>query len=215
MDYPLVACITPSGYRPVFLKRCIEQFLAQDYENKIMVIVLTDNNYKGHIDFEWYSLLCSENPLPIQMVFDNGKIGSKRNSAVAATNAEIIVHMDDDDTYSPDWVTKSVAHLLRTNSHLTGLASAKFSDGVNAWQYIYNSGQPYVMGATMCYLRSMWERNNFGNDLPDDKRAEDAAFCTNAGIITPHFYIDSFTATIHPNNTAKKSLNNPKIYKPI
>lgn len=209
MDYPLVACITPSGYRPVLLKRCIEQFLEQDYENKIMVIVFPDNDWDKHIDFEWYEKLCTENIIPIQVVFKEGNIGAKRNAAVEATDAEIIVHWDDDDNYSPDWITKSVAHLLRTNAHLTGLASAKFTDGANTWQYIYNSGQPYVMGATMCYLRSMWERNKF----PDKNVGEDNAFCTNAGIISPHYYIDSFMATIHPNNTAKKSLDNPKIYK--
>lgn len=182
--YPKVTVITPTTYD-------------REEMNNLSRVMIEKQDYKGDIEH----LFC----------FDTGSVGFKRNYLCDNAKGDIIIHADSDDIYAPDWITKSVEHLINTKSDLAGLSHANFTDGVNSWRYTYRWAQPYILGATMCYWRKTWERNKF----PDKNVGEDASFCANAGIITPHYYIDGFTATIHPNNTAKKSLNNPKIYKPI
>lgn len=181
--YVLVTVITPTTLdREQFNESIIQQFNAQDYPNKEHLFSTSDLT-----------------------------IGDKRNMLCSLAKGRIIIHMDSDDIYAPDWITKSVNALINSGAQLTGLSTAKFTDGTNNWQYIYKSPQPYILGATMCYYKSMWEQNKF----KDINVGEDAMFCANAGLILPHDYIDGFTATIHPGNTAKKSLSNRNIYRRI
>lgn len=197
MNNPLVSVITPTANRPELLRRCIDQFLAQDYANKEMVIVhdnMEDVPYGGMF------------PMGVIRIMEPGLIGYKRNLACKLSVGEIIVHMDDDDLYAPDWITRSVAALGYND--LTGLSSAYFlQPGKHLWQYTYGGKQPYVLGATMCYWKKTWERNQFKTHVGKKvqrvvRSGEDALFCANAGHIAPHDYIEGFTAIMHGKNTA-------------
>ena len=118
------------------------------------------------------------------------------NGICGIASGEIILHMDDDDIYATDWISKSVDALLCCGGGCTGLSKAYFKHG-EQW-YLYQAqenAQPYVCGATMCYYRETWMRNPFNNV----NRGEDLQFQTNAGV-RPHNYIDGFTATIHGDN---------------
>lgn len=206
-----VTVITPTKGRPEYLKKCIEGFLAQDYPNKWMVIIADD--YKADIPADWYFKLCIEKCVPISLITHKGTtIGTKRNIGCGlAGKNDIILHMDDDDYYHPEWISKSVAFLEHSGADLTGLNSAYFANNDHKWQYIYQPPQPFVMGATMCYRKSLWERNKF----PDKQVGEDNAFCANAGIITSHSQIDLFCATIHDNNTSPKNTKDSRVFRQI
>lgn len=130
--------------------------------------------------------------------FSDNPIGTKRNILCARAEGDIIIHADSDDYYAPDWITRSVEHLLSSGADITGLKRAYFYEpGKNLWQYNYTGSQGYVIGATMCYKRSWWEQNPF----KDFQVGEDLKFCVHANV-KAHDYINGFYASIHNQNTA-------------
>lgn len=146
-------------------------------------------------DIEW--LVC----------YDDVPIGMKRNSLVAAATGDIICHVDSDDYYSPDWITKSVEALVNSNAELTGLSSAYFAKNGKLLDYTYTGKMPYVCGATMCYWRSTWEKRKF----KDINSGEDTMFCEGRKVFA-HDYKTGFLANLHDNNTA--SGKNMRIFTP-
>lgn len=168
--YPLVSIITPCTHdREHMIVRLTEMVNAQDYHN-----------------LEWLRS------------YSDGTVGAKRNELCNIAKGEIILHMDSDDTYSFDWISKSVGALITSGGNCTGLSKAYFKQGENWYLYqAQENAQPYVCGATMCYYRSLWERSPFR----DIRCGEDLYFQTNA-VVRPHKHIAGFTAIIHGNNTS-------------
>jgi len=142
-------------------------------------------------------------PIEHIIVKDEGFVGYKRNLACERASGEIIIHFDSDDWYGPDWVSKSVMHLLLSNADVGGLSSFYFYNETDdlAWRYAFpNSG--WVAGATMCYRRSFWQRHKFHNL----QIGEDNQFCQGA-IVQPHNHMENFVARIHTENTSSKDVN--------
>lgn len=130
-------------------------------------------------------------------------IGEKRNQACAMATGEVIVHYDDDDFYSHDYISKALGHLCFTGAYVTGLSSAYFLHENNreAWLYKYNGSAPYVIGSGMMYYKRVWE----GNRFKYVNNGEDTMFLANAGFVSPHGNIDTFVAMIHGGNTASQN----------
>lgn len=187
-----VSVITPTANRYNLLERCVRQFEAQDYADKELLIG------DGSDTARYYNTIPDRRFMHKHTVITlkDMSLGLMRNNLCGLVNGEIILHMDDDDIYATDWISKSVEALVHCGGGCTGLSKAYFKHG-DQW-YLYQAqenAQPYVCGATMCYYRSTWERNPFNNV----NRGEDMQFQTNAGV-RPHTYIDGFTATIHGDN---------------
>lgn len=186
--YIKVTVVTPTGNRPELLKRCIEQFAAQDYPNKEMIIVMDKLEDCPHLK--------GYGNIVFTKIFQ-GSIGAKRNEGAAAAKGKIILHMDDDDTYAPDWISKSVDYLINTKADIVGLSNAYFYQPPVLYEYKYGGGQSYVIGASMCYWRRVWEKKQFKNT----NSGEDAIFQQGCKVL-PHHYKNSFVANIHGANTA-------------
>lgn len=166
----LVTVITPTTHdRDAMNKRIRRIIAAQDYP------------YVEHI-----------------FAYGTGSIGLKRNLLCAQAKGEIILHADSDDYYATDWISKSIEAL--GDNDLTGINRAFFyRPHTHLWEYNNQRNQRYVIGASMCYRKSMWERNKFREDI---RQGEDAYFCQNSGHIMPHDYHDGFCAILHGSNTA-------------
>ena len=164
-----VTCITPSTPdRVVFNERIKQIFEAQDYADKEHIMLLSP-----------------------------GTIGDKRNQCISYGTGEIILHLDSDDIYAPDWVSRSVNALLQSNADMVGLRSAYFYvENNRLMDYNYHGGQPYTIGAAMCYKRNAWERGQFQSV----STGEDLLFCSGKRIVC-HDYKEGFAAIIHDNNT--------------
>jgi glycosyltransferase involved in cell wall biosynthesis len=190
-----VSCIMPTAGRTGFVKRAVENFLAQDWEDKELIIICEKAD-KATLK---KTLPAADNIWEIAMV-DKETIGAKRNLGASFSTAEIIVHMDDDDLYAPDWISRSVQALTSSGGNLTGLSTAYYKDVLNDALYLYTyprTAQPYVLEATMCYYRKYWEQRPF----KEISEGEGIDFCAGA-IVRPHMYVNGFTATLHGANTA-------------
>lgn len=187
---PKVTVITPStGDRHEMLKRCVQLFKAQDYPNKELCIADTgmleclmdiDNNI-----WHWESK-CK-------------LIGEKRNELCSLAKGGIIVHMDSDDLYAPDWLTRCVQELQ--DKPCTGLRQIYIHDLPNDKAYLYSYpdfGQLYLAEATLAYRKSHWEKHPHFNH----QTGESAPLYVGA---KAHDYIHGFMATIHGGNTTTGS----------
>lgn len=185
MSLPLVSVICPTTHdRKSYNETILNNFIRQDYINK-------------KLTFD----------------YNSGTIGDKRNRLCEAAVGEVICHFDSDDIYSDDWISESVRSLLVSRADIVGLSQLNFYDQAKqaGYQYTYNDPvRPWVAGATMCYLKSFWEKNRFVRW----QTGEDQMFCNGAagGIpkIYDHGYIEGFLASIHEGNTSRRQLYNPR-----
>lgn len=201
MSSPTVTVITPTTEdRAHFNERCIEQVQKQDYPNII-----------EHL-FDYSHFM----------------IGRKLNNLCNQSLGEIIIRIDSDDIYSSDWVSRSVEALITSPYVITGLREGYFISDDRIYQNIYPKGsQPCLLGATMCFYRSIWNQEipmkedgtyhlKFNTNKP---HGEDVIFCddiSKAGMLVgEHNYIEGFLATVHENNTSVKRLGNKHAFKRV
>jgi hypothetical protein len=133
--------------------------------------------------------------------YSDSVIGTKRNNLANTAIGDIIVHMDSDDYYAYDWVSKCVQELQQSpTADIVGLSQFYATGG---YKYVGSNSSKIVWGATMAYRKTFWERNKFA----DMHIGEDYMFCKKANTyINP--YIDGFLATIHSGNTSPKNTQN-------
>lgn len=207
MTNPLITCIMPTADRPEFVMGAVNKFLRQDYSNTELVII--DDGVKSCVD-----LIPNLNNINYYYLKPPNTIGTKRNLACEKSNGEFIIHMDDDDWYAPDWISRQVENLLNTGGDITGLNSIIFHSSSLERSFVYrnvDNNKPWILGATMAYKKSVWENYKFKNM----QVGEDTDFLKNsAGKIVVLNYLNGFVAMVHSNNTSIKYVErNPLKWK--
>jgi glycosyltransferase involved in cell wall biosynthesis len=179
-----VSCIMPTTEkRKAFHPLAIEYFHRQDYQDKELIM------------------------------FDGeGTIGAKRNACCKMATGDIILHLDDDDWYAPDWISKAVACLINNDAAIVGLNNAYFYRPTDQrlWQYRYpDNWRKWVAGATMCYRKDFWQQHRFENI----QVGEDNNFVLNTNSRIAFIdYPEGFVSILH-NNTSPKHTND-KLWHP-
>lgn len=143
--------------------------------------------------------------------YSEEKIGVKRNSLCKAATGEIIVMMDSDDRYAPDWISRCVEALIETGADIVGNSEAIFYHIENnkIARYTYASQhQTWLCGATLAFRKSLWARNPF----PEEQIGEDWGFIYGyksslKPILRNMEYYDGFLASIHTRNTSPKIID--------
>lgn len=203
-EFPLVSCIMPTYNRPEFIRDAVNQFLAQNYPNKELIIIDdSENSIKP--------LITDNHQIIYTRLHDKLDIGSKRNMACQMSNGQFIIHLDDDDFYASNWIEKQLAFLLDHELEVTGLSTPLFYDRStsNFWQYNYPvKNKPWVYGATLCYTKELWESNPF----PVMNCGEDNAFVWAQCVqkILPNNTINAYIGHIHHKNTSPKQIDNDR-----
>ncbi len=197
-SWPLVSCITPTYNRPELLRQSISLFLQQEYENKELIIIddsSISQQYSNIVELE-----------AVKHIFFREKqtIGEKRNTACEYATGEIIVHWDDDDWYTPQWIKQQVLALQKGNTKITGLDKPFFySEKLNkAWQYIYPENEKkWVYGATLAYWKSVWQSHPFSKI----NIGEDNMFVWQGSQpVVAHNFVEGYLGRIHIGNTSPK-----------
>jgi len=167
---PLISCVMPTRRRPCDVAQSIQYFLRQDYPNRELIIVYTDeNDLPGMIDAPMVRTLHSAQTT----------IGGKREDGTRASNGEIIVHWDDDDWYSPERLRLQAEPIIRGLADITGLNDFLFmtvpagdfwsvSRALFARMFAEN-----VAGGTLMFRREVWQHSG---PYPAISLREDAMF---------------------------------------
>ncbi|MDH3307058.1 MAG: glycosyltransferase [Acidimicrobiia bacterium] len=197
---PLVSCIMPTHNRRTFVPFAIEYFLRQDYPRRELIVV--DDGTDSVAD-----LIPDDPSIRYVRLERPTSLGAKRNRACELAEGEVIVHWDDDDWSAPWRLSYQVSELLRTQSDVSGLRRVTFYDiaAQAAWEYTYppSRAKPWVSGGTLCYTKSLWERNAF----PQLSQGESTAFLWQTRNKKVHSLTNSsfYVAMIHDANSGRKN----------
>lgn len=175
----------------------------------VTVIVPTTHDRKEFND-RLHKMFDEQDYFPRTILFDckEGSVGEKRNRLCDKALGTVILHMDSDDAYSPDWISRSVEALLKNKAQVVGIDHFNLYENKEGYHTFYRytaakTHTPQLAGATLCYLKSFWEQHPFmGRNI-----GEDVLFIQNAPrgtIIHAYDYVEGFLCTIHDNNTSKK-----------
>jgi len=195
----------PTANREKYIPLAVTYFLNQNYQNKELIIiddgkVSVAKLIPDHPDILYYYT----NPI--------GSIGLKRNFACLKANGSIIVHWDDDDWHSRDWLS-AVAHFLTiSQADICGLQHVHYYYTIKEKLFTvrrHYQGMPnpmnWVHGATMAYWKSFWELHPF----KDLQKGEDDYFIQNSNAkLYIHDYIDGYICLLHPHNTITREFEN-------
>ncbi len=201
---PSVSCIMPTANRRRFVPQAVRMFLAQDYENKELLVL--DDGSDSVAD-----LIPRDPQIRYIRRPHRQAIGAKRNAACAEARGDIILHWDDDDWYAPTRISMQVEALERTQADICGIDRVFFMEPLTrqAWEYVYpKAGAPWVYGATLCYRRAFWRRNPF----PELTVGEDTRFVLGVRDAHVHILPDNrfFVGLVHAANTCPKRIRDAR-----
>ena len=189
-----VTCLCLTRNRREWLPEAIACFKAQTYLDTELLIVAD-----GQSDVE--GLIPEDPRIRVIVIGKRLSIGEKRNIGCANAAGEIIAHWDDDDHSSPERLNDQVQRLIETGKNVTAYHSMKFSDGKNWWQY---QGDPsFGFDTSLCYLKSFWERHDFGH-VNDGLEMSFRAAAIREGQFVSTDAGDMMFASIHPGNTGPR-----------
>ena len=204
---PLVSCVMPTADRPEFVSRAIEQFLAQDYPAKELIIL--DSSERPERPMVPRDVRIDYHVTPKKY------LGILRNQVNSYTRGAVIAHWDDDDLYAPWRLSYQIKELGESLADLCGTRNILYldSDG-HTWEY-RGQASNWVHGATLCYRRALWEAHPFPSEplSPGKPDGSDTAFVgrvydTNRPLRV-HDRHDFYVGTIHPRNVSPKKPGPP------
>jgi hypothetical protein len=191
----------PTRGRPHLAPQAIEQWRAQDYPNRELVIV-------DDADRPSFRQTPCEPGIAYVRTRRPSSLGAKRNLCCARASGELLAHWDDDDWYGPAHLTTLYEFLDFTGAEIVGYHTMEFRDGECRHQYVPPYQDPdgmYAIGASLMYRRRFWERNPF----PDVDRAEDGLFVERARdlrVLRSRPADGLMWASIHEGNTSRRNL---------
>ena len=153
-DLPLVVCIMPTYNRRRFIPNAIRYFLRQDYKNKELLIV--DDGTDCIED-----LVPDDPQIRYLRTKKNRSLGEKRNLCVRNSNAELIMHWDDDDWMASYRISYQVEKLLANKVEVCGLSNIYFIDpkSKDCWLYKYPAiARNWLAGGSLLYTRNFLEK---------------------------------------------------------
>lgn len=208
MTLPLVSCLMPTANRRAFVPRAIEQFLRQDYPERELVIL--DDGADSIA-----SLVPNDARIRYHRLDARSVLGKKRNLACEAARGELLLNWDDDDWFATWRVRYQVEELMRAGADVSGLDRLWFYEPARerAFRYVFPSRQrKWVAGGSACFTRAFWSRNPF----PELAVGEDTRFVWSdpAAKILTLANADFYVALIHPDNTSRKHVQDPR-YQPV
>jgi glycosyltransferase involved in cell wall biosynthesis len=106
-----VAIVTRTKNRPVLLRRALDSILAQTYRDYVVVVV-NDAGERGPVD-ECVAAVADRAEGRIHVVH-NEKSGGREaamNTGLRNAESQYVVMHDDDDTWAPEFLARTVAHL--------------------------------------------------------------------------------------------------------
>lgn len=192
----MISCIMPTADRLNCVPHAVNQFLAQTYPDKEL-IVLDSGNYNCE-------RLVREHP-SVKYVRTTAKwIGDLRNEAIRHTAGDVISHWDDDDLHHPSQLAYLMDFMTHNNADVVGINRPLFLDvrSHEMWSHI-KAEYGWVHGSTLMFTREIAERFPFQGD-----RGQDRVFvrqCVKAGVIPRAAgHNDVHVNLIHEHNTSPK-----------
>ncbi|MFB3903465.1 MAG: glycosyltransferase family 2 protein [Acidobacteriota bacterium] len=151
-DY-LVSAVMPTANRPRLVRAAIACFQAQTYAPRELVILDDGESVEN--------LIPNDDKIRYFHFTPTRVLGEKHNLGCELSRGEIICHWDDDDWSAPGRMEQQVAALLASGKSVTGYHSLIFLDEVQLRAWDYHGPHDWVLGCSLCYLKSYWAEDRF------------------------------------------------------
>jgi glycosyltransferase involved in cell wall biosynthesis len=154
MNEPLASCVCVTYNRPQLIGELLYCFLAQDYENKELIII----NDQKDIVYVYND--------PRVRIYNLQKrfpsLGAKRNYSRTTTKGDFIFTMDDDDLYYSDHISKLINfHLEHPEADIVADYDQEYSEWNNGKHIIQNLGCSFNGS---CISKEYWLKTEFPNE---------------------------------------------------
>jgi glycosyltransferase involved in cell wall biosynthesis len=160
---PRVSIVTRTKNRPALLGRAIESALAQTLKSWEMIIV-NDGGEPAPVD-ALVKTVAKEAAGRIRVVHNKKSLGMEAasNCALKVARGEFAVIHDDDDSWLPAFLEKTVAYLDAADDCVGGVVthSAKITERLEGDTVTILGSQPYTPGLRAITLMGMARSNNF------------------------------------------------------
>ena len=124
MNKPLVSVLIPTRDRPDMLHKALNSVLNQDYKN--LQIILHDNS--TNIDSKSHIIdLLEDDRVQYIKTKDDLSMTENWNTGYSHCNGEFFVRLDDDNIYTPDFISSSINDIVSNNLSLM-ISSALYVD---------------------------------------------------------------------------------------
>lgn len=153
-----ISIVTPTFNRPEFLMLCYKCVISQKYDNIEWLILDDSDKSNDHFSrLNKQNIIYHHSPLKLS-------IGEKRNRLVEKATGEIIINFDDDDYYSPDYVSEMVAALEKSKADLINLRSFFLFTSVTRnfgyWELMVKEGLHFKLSPQGIELVMLNHQNN-------------------------------------------------------
>ncbi|MDQ0058851.1 glycosyltransferase [Paenibacillus harenae] len=155
--------VITSTNKPQFLNNIFDNYSRQLYNNKQLIIILNSNLIDANV---WVEKAKAYANVWVHRLPDSVSLGECLNFAVDRSSYNVISKFDDDDYYSPYYLTSAVKALRRTNADIVGKRSVLTyleDDGKLILRFPGNENkyQHYVAGGTITFRKSVFQRVRF------------------------------------------------------
>lgn len=174
-ELPKVSIITPTKDRKIFFELAVNNFLSQDYPQKLLEWIIIDDGTEDITDL----LPKNDNRIKHIKVKTSNKnmtISKKRNLGFKHSTGEIILHMDDDDYYLPSSISTRVKVLLyykEKGIKCVGCERFGCHDLEKDTSFIIDKNNE-IAEASMAYFKEFIQTRNFDENI---LKGEGRIFC--------------------------------------
>ena len=145
----LVACLTPTRDRRLYLPLAIQCFLNQTHtDRELLILDDGDDDIRDLIPKD-RRITCVRNPAA------HATLGAKLNTLAAMTSAQVLCNWDDDDWYSNDRIAHQLETLTANNKAVVGFRSLNYWDETTntARRWTWSRADQYACGGSQIYTR--------------------------------------------------------------
>ena len=158
-----ISILIPTYNRPNFVELVFNNLVNQTYPHEHLEVVIDDDGEKPFIP-ERYREMVQKSVSPIKMKYiynpDRRRtIGEKRNRLVQYASYDIVVFMDDDDYYHPQYIKHSYDILTSRNAGLVGSNCMIFCYPTLDFKItaIQTKSKNQIHEATMMMTKKFWK----------------------------------------------------------
>ena len=153
-SHGLVSCIMATGNRKQFLGRALHCFLQQTYADSELIVVDDGRGSAGD--------LCGGMPrIRYIHLARPASLGAKLNIGIRVAWGNTLQVLDDDDLYHPDFLKIAVNALAQGEPGRSLVGWDCFIVLLADENKPRFSGHGWVAGGTLCFSRSLWQREPF------------------------------------------------------
>lgn len=180
-DYlPKISCVCVTKNRLDLLKKSIDCYIKQNYQNKELIIVSqdSDENFK---QIKEYLNIVKRSDISLFQVPDYVSLGSLRNTSIEIAKGDLICQWDDDDLYHPDRLITQFQAIRKNAKNLASIYCDFLKFFVHAqelywcdWCGKHDYSHKFLCGSIMFYKKAFHMFDIFYPECgPESDRQED------------------------------------------